>query len=202
MISPHPEREPTLFEKYHVLTIPNGITLLRFLALPVLGGYLMAGEAGRIVSLVLFVILAFLDMVDGYVARHFDQVSEFGKLFDPFVDKLFHFMTATLLCLSLRLPVWIPLFILVKEALMIVGGVFLLRRYKLVVYAKWYGKVATFLFAVAFALTILVVQPGQQRLAGFFFLIPILLSFVSYVQYGRENLIPTLRGTKNGSSDT
>jgi CDP-diacylglycerol--glycerol-3-phosphate 3-phosphatidyltransferase len=202
MSAPQPERRPTFFEKYQVLTVPNGITLLRFLALPVLGWYLCAGESGRIVSLGLFVVLAALDMVDGYVARHFNQISEFGKLFDPFVDKLFHFMTAALLCLTLRLPIWIPLFILVKEALMIVGGIFLLRRYKLVVYAKWYGKAATFLFAVAFAATILWVQPGQQRLAGFFFLIPILLSFVSYVQYGRENLIPTLRGTKNGSTDT
>lgn len=183
------------------LTVPNAITLARFLALPVLGWYLADPQGGRIVSLVLFVVIACLDVVDGFIARRFHQVSAFGKLFDPFVDKIFHFMTATILFLTLRLPLWIPLFILVKEALMIVGGLFLLKRYRLVVYAKWYGKAATFLMATAMAATILFIDPGQARLAGFFFLIPILLSLFSYVQYGRENLLPQIRGDRHGPAD-
>jgi len=185
----------------NVLTVPNLITLLRFLALPVLAWFLLDPTRERLATFVLFSTLALLDMVDGYIARHFHQVSEFGKLFDPFVDKLFHFMTAALLYLTHRLPLWVPLFILVKEALMIVGGLFLLRRYKLVVYAKWYGKVATFLFACAFAATLLFIAPGDERVAGFFFLVPILLAIYSYIQYGRENLLPQIRGDRNGPAD-
>ena len=184
-----------------ILTIPNLITLVRFLALPVLAWFLLDPARDRISTFALFAALALLDMVDGFIARHFHQISEFGKLFDPFVDKLFHFMTAALLFLTHRLPLWVLLFILVKEALMIVGGLYLLKRYKLVVYAKWYGKAATFLFACAFAATLLFIGPGQERLAGFFFLVPILLAIFSYIQYGRENLLPQIRGDRNGPAD-
>ncbi len=194
-------QDPDAEGRNRFLTVPNAITLFRFLCLPILGWALMDPAGERLLSLALFVAVAALDMVDGFIARRFHQVSAFGKLFDPFVDKLFHLMTAVLLFVTGRLPLWIPLFILVKEALMIVGGLFLLRRYKLVVYAKWYGKAATFLTAVAMAATILFIDPGQARLAGFLFLVPIGLSLFSYVQYGRENLLPQIRGDQHGPAD-
>ena len=184
-----------------ILTVPNRITLLRFLSIPILGFYLYAGDEGRIVSLVLFCLIALTDVLDGFVARHFHQVSEVGKLFDPFVDKLFQLTTAVLLFLTARLPLWVPLFILVKEALMIVGGLFLLRRYRFVVSARWYGKAAAVLQAFGFALIILLVEPGQVATAGLILIVPILLSFASYVQYGRENLLPMIRGGRDGPTD-
>jgi cardiolipin synthase (CMP-forming) len=202
MTQPSPDAaRPDPLGTNRFLTVPNLITLLRFLALPVLAWFLLDPARARLATFALFSGLALLDMVDGWIARHFNQVSEVGKLFDPFVDKLFHFMTAALLYFTHRLPLWIPLFILVKEALMIVGGLFLLRRYKLVVYAKWYGKVATFLFACAFAATLLFIGPGEERVAGLFFIVPILLAIFSYIQYGRENLLPQIRGDRNGPAD-
>ena len=74
-----------------ILTVPNLITLVRLLCLP-LFLWLLFGRENYIAAAVLLAALGATDWVDGYVARHFDQVSNFGKMFDPTVDRLLFFV--------------------------------------------------------------------------------------------------------------
>ena len=78
-------------------TIPNILTLIRFLAIPVLAYLIFLGDAYNIVAFILFVCIWLTDMLDGYIARHYNQITEFGKLFDPLVDKVFQLTTAIML---------------------------------------------------------------------------------------------------------
>src|SRR4029450_2772640 len=70
-----------------VLTLPNLITLARLACLPVFL-WLLFGQENRAGAAALLAILGITDWVDGYLARHLNQVSELGKILDPVADRL------------------------------------------------------------------------------------------------------------------
>ncbi len=178
------------------LTVPNILTLIRFLAIPVLAYLINAGDAYNTMAFILFLAIWMTDMLDGYIARRFNQVSEFGKLFDPLVDKLFQFTTAVMMYVVGRLPLWVPLFILVKEIMMILGSALLFRRTKLVVYAEWYGKISTALFVAAFA-SLFFLPRDQTQLATYIFILPVAWSLYSYIRYAKQYIVPLLKKKMN-----
>lgn len=94
---------------------------------------------------VIFIISGLTDIVDGFIARKFDMISDFGKAFDPVADKLTQI--AMLFCLVTRFPLMlIPLIILiVKEALAAIMNMITLEKAGFVVAAKWHGKLNTVL---------------------------------------------------------
>jgi len=128
------------------LNIPNALTLLRILLLPVYVWRYLAGDIPG--ALIVCAVVCVSDMLDGYIARRFNQITSLGKLVDPLADKLL--LLTALICFGLRGQVewWVIALILGKEGLMIVGGLFALRN-KIVVAALWIGKVTTGLFALA-----------------------------------------------------
>ena len=107
-------------------------------------------------------VLAFLtDVLDGFLARTFNWITPVGKLLDPLADKL---MTVTALIVILiakamngeEYGIYLALFLLaaVKEVLMLIGGLLMLKHRK-VAYSDWYGKTAAGIFALGIALTLL-----------------------------------------------
>ena len=176
-------------------TIPNILTLIRFMAIPVLAWYIYAGDDYKLVAFILFVSIWLTDMLDGYIARRFNQVSDFGKLFDPFVDKIFQLSTAVAMCTAGKLPIWVPLFIGIKELMMVIGSALLFRKQERVVYAEWFGKLATVLFVIAFALAFWL-PAGNPWLADVIFILPAFWSGYAYIRYGLSNIVPLLRKKK------
>lgn len=70
-----------------ILTVPNVITFVRFLCIP-LFVWLLFGKDDRFAAALLLAFMGGTDWVDGYIARHFDQISNLGKMMDPVVDRL------------------------------------------------------------------------------------------------------------------
>ena len=174
-----------------VLNVPNTLTLLRLLAIPVLAAVIYAGDQYNTLALILFLAIWVTDLLDGWIARRFNQMTEFGKLFDLLVDKLFQFTTALMLYIVGKLPFWVPAFIFVRELLMIIGSAILLRHGKIVVQSKWYGKLSTVLFVAAFA--VFFVLPADQRYLGkYIFLVPIIWSIFAYFRYYQTAVKPWL----------
>lgn len=134
--------------------IPN---ILSFLRLAMVGVFVWAFRTGRYDGALSVYVFAFLtDILDGDLARRYHWVSNVGKLLDPLADKI---MTVTaLVCIYLgkRQTVYLVLFLLVgvKELLMLLGGILMVRR-KIVAFADWIGKCATGLFALGIVLTLL-----------------------------------------------
>ncbi len=93
----------------------------------------------------IFIISGLTDIVDGFIARRFDMISDFGKAFDPVADKLTQI--AMMFCLVTRFPLMlIPLIILIiKEALAAIMNMITLEKAGFVVAAVWHGKVNTVL---------------------------------------------------------
>ena len=175
-------------------TIPNILTTVRLLAIPFMAVFIHAsgspGEKGRFYSILafcFFVGIWLTDAADGFIARHFNQISDFGKIYDPLVDKLFQFTTALMMFLIGRIPLWVVIFIVLKEVVMIIGGAYLLRKKKIVVHSRWYGKLSTVLFVIALALVFFVQHffPNDWRfITNMIFLLPVLMASFATVSYG------------------
>ena len=135
--------------------VPNILTIIRFLFIPVIVLYIFTGN--YILAFIFFTISGLTDIADGFIARKFNLVSNFGKLMDPLADKLTQIATLASLVFTNIIPIWILLIVLLKEFIMICGASFLYGK-DVVVYSKWYGKLATVLFYLAIVVTLFIKQ--------------------------------------------
>ena len=137
--------------------VPNALTIIRFLLIPVIVISIFNGD--YIIAFIFFTISGITDIADGCIARKFNLISNFGKLMDPLADKLTQISTIASLALTPMhiIPIWILAVVLLKELIMIAGASFLYGK-DVVVYSKWYGKLATVLFYVAIVFSLLINQ--------------------------------------------
>ncbi len=167
------------------LTIPNGLSLVRLAMIPLMASYILNREQIRTTGFVLFLLIWMTDALDGFIARTFDQVSDLGKVLDPLVDKIFQITTSVCLFLVHRLPLWVPLIMLAKELLLVLGGAILFRRRDVVVGAQWFGKLTTILLVIAFSFAMLL-REEYIYLIPYIFIVPVsfsIFSLLSYVKY-------------------
>ncbi|NLD52903.1 MAG: hypothetical protein GX650_08385 [Clostridiales bacterium] len=134
-----------------IWTAPNALTMLRLLLIPVYW-VLMMTKGNEKLALVVFLVASVTDLIDGWIARRFNQITNFGKLFDPLADKLMVLSVMLSLVLKGMLPALPLIVLLLKEALMIYGGVLMLRH-QVVVYAKPIGKIAQLVIVCALILS-------------------------------------------------
>src|SRR4051812_33302996 len=99
-----------------ILTIPNIITVVRLLCLPLFLWLLFAKE-NRAAAAALLGALGATDFLDGYIARHFNQASDLGKILDPVADRLLFFVGAGGILIDGSVPVWYAVAILVREVI-------------------------------------------------------------------------------------
>jgi cardiolipin synthase len=103
-----------------MLNVPNVITLVRLVLVPVMGYYL-AHKAYEI-ALPIFLVAALSDFADGYIARRFKVVSTLGAMLDPVADKLNMLVATVLLALQMLLPLWLAIAIVARDIVIIVGA--------------------------------------------------------------------------------
>lgn len=126
--------------------VPNILTMIRFLLIPFI--VVFALQDNYIVATVFLVISGFTDVADGFIARKFNFITDFGKLMDPLADKCTQVATLLALVIQNIIPIWILVIVIIKEILLIAGASFLYGK-DLVVSSKWYGKLSTVLFYIA-----------------------------------------------------
>ena len=123
------------------MTTASKITLARVALIPVFMALLLLNYNWA--ALVVFAIASLTDFVDGYIARHYNQVSDFGKFLDPLADKLL--VTAAMLVFVQwgRMPSWMVMIVLTRE--FAVSGLRMVAASGgKVLAAGWSGKVKTF----------------------------------------------------------
>jgi CDP-diacylglycerol--glycerol-3-phosphate 3-phosphatidyltransferase len=129
--------------------LPNALTVLRLLAIPVFVVLLLRTDGeGSYGLAALFAAAALTDQVDGYLARRWHVESEFGRVADPLADRLMIDAAVLLLCLDGRLP-WLALAIVLGRDALLIGGFGLVkdRGYELSV--STLGKASTWLLYAA-----------------------------------------------------
>lgn len=126
--------------------IPNILTVARFFLIPFIIYFIVVNQ--YITALILLTVSGLTDILDGWIARKFNFITNFGKLIDPLADKATQL--AVLLTITFKgvIPFWIIIVVALKEAAMIAGASFLYGK-ELVVSSRWFGKLATVLFYIA-----------------------------------------------------
>jgi len=137
-----------------IATLPNLITMVRLLVLPVFVVMLLVNEQ-RAGAALLLGVLGMTDWVDGWVARTFNQTSQFGMVFDPFVDRALFVVGTGSVLLDGGVPLWFCASILFREVfvglMMLVGTLFGMKRFAVSIWGKRY----TFLLMTSVPLLLL-----------------------------------------------
>ena len=142
------------------MSVPNFITVSRFFLLPVFI-YLMLNRQYEF-AIGVFLFAGFTDVLDGYIARKYNKVTNLGKILDPLADKTIQLAVLLMIVITDIIPNVLPLLIIVllKEVLMAIGSSVLWKR-GVILQAVWYGKVSTVVFYVAVAFSIFFKRYGQ-----------------------------------------
>lgn len=130
--------------KKQVFSIPNIMSMFRIALIPLIV-WLYLGLEKPLLTAVAVIVSGLTDVIDGYIARHFNMVTDVGKALDPFADKLTQI--ALLVCLGSRFPLLMfPLcFMVVKEGISLALRSIIYKRTGEVRCALWHGKANTVL---------------------------------------------------------
>lgn len=146
-------------------TIPNLISFIRIIFIPIFALLFYNGQT--VAAAVILALSALSDMVDGKIARKFNQVSNLGKILDPIADKLTVFAIAIILYLkfsvaeheTLRSFAWVFLMFIIKDLIMLVFGLIMILLGLRPCAAEIFGKIATVAF---FTVMVLIMAVGPE----------------------------------------
>ncbi len=178
-------------KKAKILTLPNILSFFRIALVPLIV-WLYCGKQNHIWAGIVLLFSGFTDVVDGYIARHYNSVSDFGKILDPFADKLTQ--AAMLICLVFRFPLMLApfIFLILKELFMTVSGYVVIKKTGIVLGAVWHGKAATVLLHATMILHIFWASI-PAIVSNILILISSVMIFLSLVLYATRN-IKAIRG--------
>lgn len=168
-----------------ILTIPNLLSLARICLIPWFI-WLYCVKQDYVMTAVVLLLSGLTDIVDGYIARHFNMISQLGKALDPMADKLTQ--AAMLFCLLTRfnLMIYPLMLIIIKELVTGVFSLVVIKRTKNVMGADWHGKLTTFLLYAMMVVHVLwynIPDTWSQLLI----LACVLMMLVSFVLYFIRN---------------
>ena len=133
--------------------IPNILTVFRILLIPVMSYYLFTDNLK--IALIVYILASLTDVVDGYIARKFNMITDLGKILDPLADKLLQFAALIGLWHSKIIHLWILIVFFCKEIVMGIGCFKLMLKDNVIVQAKWFGKLSTCTFFLAIIVSML-----------------------------------------------
>lgn len=183
------------------LTVPNLLSVIRIVLIPVFA-VLFLGD-NQIAALIVLAVSGLTDLFDGKIARRFNQVSALGKILDPVADKLTQITIAVILFILFRNAEssvinafgWVFLVFLIKEAVMVLGGLVMLLMNIRPGAAEMPGKVAT---AAFYGIMILIIGFGPEvgafrnfftlpeALTGVLVVVSAILTLVAFASYMPE----------------
>jgi CDP-diacylglycerol--glycerol-3-phosphate 3-phosphatidyltransferase len=183
------------------INIPNVLTLLRILAVPVIVVALLAEiPNGDALAAVVFGLAAISDGLDGYIARRRQDVTTFGKLMDPLADKLLIIAALVSLVSLNRLAAWIAMVIIARE-LAVTGLRTVAVEQGVVISASWLGKVKTALqVAAVFALIIWNPSPWPVDALVYLALVATVISGLDYFFGLRKRLAEERERVRRGAA--
>lgn len=174
------------------MNVPNILTVLRFVLIPVFAYLLCTGH--YVAAVVMFLAGGATDILDGYIARKYNLITSWGKIADPLADKLMQLTALFILSLVIKIiPFELLAIIIAKEIFMGIGALVLYKQNNYVVSANWYGKMTTVVFYLAIIMLIFDTPFSRWSILGmafnrFFFLLAIVAALFAFFMYVRAYL--------------
>ena len=128
------------------MNLPNILTIIRFIIVPFMAYFLI--NENFTIAILLYVLASATDVLDGFIARRFNQITDLGKFLDPLADKLLQFSALVGLWVVKLIPLWIVVIFFIKEISMGLGAIKLLKKH-VIIQSKWFGKLSTIFFFLA-----------------------------------------------------
>lgn len=170
------------------MNIPNALTVLRMLMIPLM--VYVFNNFGAQWAVIVYALASLTDVLDGYIARKYNQITDFGKLMDPLADKLMVIAMLLMLVINAYIPAWVLVVMVCKELAMVAGAALLLGGRKVVVMANKLGKAATAGFFAAIVLCCLRDVWMPLWVAGTSLMyVAVTLSIIAMISYARAYLI-------------
>ncbi len=166
------------FEKKH---IPNYISVFRLLLIPVFVYlYFLRRDITRAAAV--FVLAGISDVVDGFLARHNNWITNLGKILDPVADKCMQATVLISLSIDDIVPWWISAILIGKELLMILGATRLMKKFNIYVQSGWWGKAAVVFFYAVVVVLMLVktLTHTTQVVLSSFLIVSMLFALIMY----------------------
>jgi cardiolipin synthase len=158
-------------DRSRILTVPNVISVLRLLCVPLFLWLLWKPDPARRAAAVLLAVLGATDWIDGWIARHYDQGSELGKILDPTADRVL-LVAAVIALLFEDLPIGVDVVlwvVLIREVLVAVATIVLAAAGARRIDVVWAGKAGT--LAIMFALPAFLLADAAPSVEFFFNLV-------------------------------
>lgn len=176
------------FRHERILNAANLLTVLRIAMLPMIVWCYRSGDPMG--ALVLYTAAMLTDVLDGWIARHYQQITSLGKLLDPVSDKLCLLTILGLFVSDGQIPVWFFAVVLAKEIIFAAGSIFALKR-GVVVSALPIGKAATAVFVISVIFRFLMQRAVADVLLGLSLLLSIAaMAWYSAVLIGKLGVQP------------
>ena len=133
--------------------IPNVLSIIRIILVFVFVFILFVLDS-PIWAIIVFLVAGATDVVDGYLARRFNWITNLGKILDPFADKLMQCTVLVCFCIKKYIPLWFVIPFFAKEITTLLVGFIVIKRRNVVVVSKWYGKAAVCLFYATIVISV------------------------------------------------
>jgi len=167
-----------------ISTPSNLLSLFRLvMAVPLWYLFDYLGQPGmRVIIFSVVVIAALTDILDGYLARKYDQVTEFGKIIDPLADKVAIAAIIIKLFIIGEIPPYYFIMIIARDVLIFLGGMFVARKIGRVLPSNVLGKITVIIIGIVILLIVLGI-PKDSFIYLSFYGLSIILIFVSFIGY-------------------
>lgn len=133
-----------------LFNIPNCLCYFRIILIPIfLHRYFLAScKEDYYLCAFILILSGISDFLDGYIARHYHMVTDFGKVIDPIADKLTQFTVAVVLIYTYSWMWFLLGIIVIKDGMLALGGLYLYEKGAQVKGASWWGKISTAIFDI------------------------------------------------------
>lgn len=172
--------------KKEIFYIPNLLSLLRILlVIPV--GYLLIYQFEKSNTIIIFLLIFMYitDILDGYVARRFDQVTDLGKTIDPVADKMAVVIIALIIYFKGLIPTWFFLLIIIRDVLILLFGLYLKRNKKVTLMSNFPGKLAVLSIGIILLFSVINSELFIEINSYLYYISTTLILFSSYLYFKR-----------------
>ena len=162
------------------LKVPNLLSMFRIILLPIFL-YTFLTDKSIYLTMCILILSGLTDILDGFIARHFNQVSELGKILDPLADKVTQICILFALWFKELVPGFIVGILFGKEFLMLLGAIYLkgVLKTNIIPSNKW-GKIATITFYVSAGFVLFRIP---YAIIGVY--ITLILMIIAFISYGK-----------------
>lgn len=178
--------------------LPNLLSAFRIVLVPVfIAAYFCDERDVKVAAAVVYALATFTDFLDGFIARRYNLITNLGRVLDPMGDKMM--TVAVLACITIDkiIPVWIIVIVVLKELLMLIGGVVIHKVGKVdIPPSNYIGKTSTVVFFVV-CLALMLFRSIPQDLANIMIFLALALMLMALGSY-----IMTFSGTMKKSRET